>query len=96
MEDVNIYEKITPEELINTSCSESYGNDTEFVILNKCTTVEDNMVTVQVHHPIILIFYPILFSHFNSISNIAMRSIRIHLFLLIIKKSLLYILYINP
>ncbi|XP_046833387.1 zinc finger protein 652-like isoform X1 [Vespa crabro] len=48
MEDVNIYEKIIPEELINTSCSESYGNDTEFVILNKCTNVEDNMVTVQV------------------------------------------------
>ncbi|KAL2747360.1 zinc finger protein 652-like [Vespula maculifrons] len=44
MEDVNIYEKITPEELINTSCSENYGKDTEFVILDKCITVEDNMV----------------------------------------------------
>ncbi|KAF7387515.1 hypothetical protein HZH68_013192 [Vespula germanica] len=44
MEDVNIYEKITPEELINTSCSESYGKNTEFVILDKCITVEDNMV----------------------------------------------------
>ncbi|XP_014610589.1 PREDICTED: myoneurin isoform X1 [Polistes canadensis] len=44
MEGINIYEKITSEELINTTCTESYGNDTEFVILNKCTTVDDNMV----------------------------------------------------
>lgn len=95
MEDVNIYEKITPEELINTSCSENYGKDTEFVILDKCITVEDNMVTVQVHYSIILIFYPIQFSHFNSISNTAMRNDR-NLFLLIVNKSLTYILYIDP
>ncbi|KAI4485587.1 hypothetical protein M0802_012709 [Mischocyttarus mexicanus] len=44
MEGINIYDKITSEELINTTCNESYENDTEFVILNKCTTVDDNMI----------------------------------------------------
>ncbi|XP_015187480.1 PREDICTED: myoneurin-like [Polistes dominula] len=45
MEDINIYDKITSEEeLINTTCNENYEDDTEFVILNKYTTVDDNMV----------------------------------------------------
>ncbi|KAK2589331.1 hypothetical protein KPH14_007879 [Odynerus spinipes] len=44
MDGINVYEKIIPEEFVDTSCSESYANSTDFVILNKCTSVENNMV----------------------------------------------------
>lgn len=44
MDGINVYEKITSEEFVDTPCSESYVSSTEFVILNKCPSVEDNMV----------------------------------------------------